>query len=65
MGKRILDKEHTEHWQILGLLWFAVSRSNSVVGMLGEKTRELGQETTNSTFFTGIQNDLQGCCVIE
>lgn len=54
-----------EHWQILGLLWFAVSRSNSVVRMLGEKTRELGQETTNSTFFTGIQKDLQGCCMME
>ena len=37
MDKRILDKECMEHWQIPRPLWFAVIRSNSVVGMLGEK----------------------------
>lgn len=29
--------ERGEHWQIPWPMWFAVTRSNNVVGMLGEK----------------------------
>ena len=46
VGKRIPGKEHTEHWQILGLPWFAVSRSDSVVGM--RERRDKGARPGNT-----------------
>lgn len=36
VGKRTPDK-HLEHGEVLGALWFAVTRSHSAVGMQGKE----------------------------